>query len=100
VKDIDCVNEDFEFFCIDIDNYVDRPPKYMPMDTTRDVSVSRLYGITADGNSVAIHAFNFKPYFYIQIPNSMDIDESHMEDLKKYFNTKLQNGGIENCELT
>lgn len=68
------------------------------VDQNKDMSVIRLYGVTAESNSVTIHVYNFKPYFYIQIPNSMEIDESHMEDLRKYFNNKLVYPGIERCE--
>ena len=99
MNDINPDEEEFEFFCIDIDNYVDRAPKHLPLDHSRDVSINRLYGVTREGNSVTIHAFNFKPYFYIQIPNSMDISEEHMSDLVKYFNSKLTHQGIEMCEF-
>ena len=99
VPQINPKEEDFEFFCIDIDHYVDKPPKYMDMvENSRDLSIIRLYGVTSESNSVTIHVHNFKPYFFIQIPNSMEIDEKEMEDLRKYFNNKLVSPGIEKCE--
>ena len=30
--------------------------------------VLRGYGVTKEGYSISIHIFNFKPYFYIKIP--------------------------------
>ena len=34
--------------------------------------ILRGYGITKEGYSVSIHIFNFKPYFYIKIPEDWD----------------------------
>ncbi len=31
--------------------------------------VLRGYGVTKDGHSISVHIFNFKPYFYIKIPD-------------------------------
>ena len=41
--------------------------------------ILRGYGITKEGYSVSIHIFNFKPYFYIKIPEDWD------ETKFKYF---------------
>ena len=32
--------------------------------------IIRGYGVTNNGNSISIHIFNFKPYFYIKIPEN------------------------------
>ena len=34
--------------------------------------VLRGHGITSEGNSISIHIFNFKPYFYIKLPQNWD----------------------------
>ena len=93
--------EDFTFFCIDIENYTGKAPNYVRnVDGTKDTTVMRLHGVTSLGNSITVHSFNFKPYFYIQIPNSMEIDEKEMDELRRYFNTKISNpNGIESCEF-
>ena len=74
----------FEFFCIDIDHYVDKVPRHLEcigMDHGRDVSIIRMYGVTEAGNSVTGHVFNFKPYIFIQIPTTMKIEESECEEI-------------------
>lgn len=96
---INSEKEDFDFFCIDVDNYIEKAPRYLPIEQGRDLSIFRLYGVTEAGNSVVVHAFNFKSYFYIQIPNSMEIDNSHMDDVMKYLNSKLATQGVEMCQF-
>lgn len=56
------------FMCIDIDTYADKPPVYTgqnPKEQGKEISIIRLYGVNEKGNSMAIHIFNFRPYFYI-----------------------------------
>ena len=67
VPKIDPSEEDFLFFCIDIDNYTDKPPKYISdkLNVAKDQTILRLFGVTEKGNSLTVHVFNFKPYFYI-----------------------------------
>lgn len=54
--------------CIDVDTYADKLPRYMMKssdDAPTDSCIVRLYGANDKGNSIAVHVYNFKPYFYI-----------------------------------
>ena len=80
--------------CIDVDTYSDKPPGYTgkEQDGRPEVSIMRLYGVNEKGNSIVVHVFNFKPYFYMQVPVTMNLDETHLADLKHHMNTKTFNG--------
>lgn len=96
VEPIQPTHDDIRIMCIDIDSYQDKPPRYMVQqgaDLSQDVSVVRLYGVNAAGNSIAVHVFNFRPYFYIQVPVTMTIEEKDLPELIKLLNLKLGNGG-------
>ena len=47
--------------------------------------ILRGYGVTSEGYSISIHIFNFKPYFYIKIPEDWD------EKKFKYFKNECLN---------
>ena len=32
-----------------------------------------MYGITDAGNSLVVHVYNFQPYFFMQVPQSMQL---------------------------
>lgn len=66
------------FMCTDIDTYADKPPKYLAgsarmANMNQDACIVRLYGANDKGNSIAVHVYNFRPYFYIQVPVTMGI---------------------------
>lgn len=31
-------------------------------------TVIRMYGVTQEGHSVCAHVYNFRPYFYVELP--------------------------------
>ena len=65
--------------------------------------IIRLYGVNDAGNSITVHVYNFKPYFYIQVPVTMHIQDDNMDELKGLLNSKLAGGPganyITECEL-
>ena len=62
--------------------------------------VIRGYGVTKEGYSISIHIFNFKPYFYINVPEEWD------EKVFKYFKSEVlknvqeyNHEGLDICKL-
>lgn len=62
--------------------------------------VIRGYGVTKEGYSISIHIFNFKPYFYIKVPEEWD------EKVFKYFKSEVlknvqeyNHEGLDICKL-
>ena len=67
-----------------------------------ETCIVRLYGANEKGNSIAIHVYNFRPYFYIQVPVTMALQDHHMPELKQLLNNKLGAPGcnyVTECEL-
>jgi len=100
VQPISPKEDDIRFMCIDVDHYAARPPKYMTqLDEYKETSICRLYGVNESGNSIAVHVFNFRPYFYIQVPVTMHLEQEHMDELRNCLNTKIGHPAITECEL-
>lgn len=60
--------DDFIFMQIDTDYYTNVPPAYIKsVNPMHEAPIIRMFGITANSNSVAIHVHNFTPYFYVKI---------------------------------
>ena len=91
--------------CTDIDTYADKPPRYLQYTSTmkeNDTCIVRLYGANDKGNSIAVHVYNFRPYFYIQVPVTMNLQDQHMVELQTLLNSKLAVPGViyvTECEL-
>jgi DNA polymerase delta subunit 1 len=62
----------------------------MAKDDRGEVSILRMFGVNSKGNSLVVHVFNFKPYFYIQVPTTMHLEDAHMPALLELLNAKLQ----------
>jgi hypothetical protein len=70
--------DNIRLMCIDLEHYQDKPPKYMVQrgaDPNLDVSIIRLFGVNEKGNSIVVNVYNFRPYFYIQVPSTMIVSE-------------------------
>jgi hypothetical protein len=48
-----------------------------------------MFGVNEKGNSIVVHVYNFRPYFYIQVPVTMVIMDSDLPALKTLLNSKL-----------
>ncbi|KAG8332843.1 DNA polymerase delta catalytic subunit, variant 2 [Homalodisca vitripennis] len=69
---------------IDIDHYTGTPLAGMPGSQVAPVPVMRMYGVTADGNSVCCHVHGFTPYFFVSAPE--DFTETHCRPFKAALN--------------
>ena len=56
------------------------------VNASMDTCIVRLYGANDKGNSIAVHVYNFRPYFYIQVPVTMAVQECDMEELRHLLN--------------
>ncbi|KAF1740555.1 hypothetical protein MXB_1803, partial [Myxobolus squamalis] len=88
--------QDLIFQVIDIDYYkggfkyvsrLGRVPTNINTHYSEFGSVLRLYGVTSDGNTMLVHIYGFKPYFYLKAPSSFDA--KYIEDLKITLNIAL-----------
>ena len=62
--------------------------------------VLRGYGVTKEGYSISIHVFNFKPYFYIKIPE--DWNERIFRHFKKACLSQIpeyNHEGLDECKI-
>lgn len=58
--------DDISFMCIDVDYYTDKPPRQFGGENDRrEVPIVRMFGVNDKGNSIAVHVYNFRPYFYV-----------------------------------
>lgn len=64
-----------------------------------DVTIIRMFGVNERGNSLVVNVYNFRPYFYIQVPSTMAIHDSDLPQLKQLLNSKLTNFGVTDLEI-
>lgn len=59
--------------------------------TEGPVPVIRLYGSTREGQSVLAHIHGFTPYFYVLLPQSIDISDQALANIKMTLEQKVIN---------
>lgn len=69
-KKLNPKNDKFIFQQIELDHYQGRPLPGMPGAQTGPVPVMRMFGVTAEGNSVCCHIHGFSPYFFVSLPSN------------------------------
>lgn len=54
----------------------------------QESTVIWMYGVTKEGYSVCAHVYNFRPYFYVELPSGVDLSlelrAKLISDLNKY----------------
>lgn len=59
-----------------------------------------MFGANEKGNSIVVNVYNFRPYFYIQVPTTMVLNPSDLHALKALLNSKLTNNyGVVDLEI-
>ncbi|KAG9481511.1 hypothetical protein GDO78_010637 [Eleutherodactylus coqui] len=81
---IDPQQDSICFHQIELDHYIGSHIPGMLGATQGPVPIIRMFGITADGNSVCCHIHGFAPYFYV--PCQSDFKQEHLSDFKKELN--------------
>ncbi|KAF0987519.1 hypothetical protein HZS_1477, partial [Henneguya salminicola] len=79
--------QDLIFQAIDIDYYNGDVPANIQTNYRQYGSILRLYGVCSNGNTMLVHCYGFRPYFYIEAPPS--IDEEYVIGLKNSLNKAL-----------
>nr|BCB92270.1 DNA polymerase delta catalytic subunit [Eulimnadia braueriana] len=72
---------------IDIDSYIGKPLRGMPGSQSGTVAVSRIFGVTSQGNSVCCHVHGFAPYFYITAP--LNFSKDNCKEFQEALNKAL-----------
>lgn len=86
---------DLAFHWLDIDMYSSDPLQANPDgkevlgSTIGPVPVIRMYGVTADGHSVVANVHGFTPYFYVSFPNSVDISDAALGQLRTALDDRV-----------
>lgn len=84
----DSAKDDIIFQQIDIDHYVGSVHKGILAgkieSDNRNLPIVRMYGITANDNSVMIHIHGFIPYFYVKLPSNFRKDR--LDAFRKILN--------------
>ncbi|KAM4014758.1 LOW QUALITY PROTEIN: DNA polymerase delta catalytic subunit [Anomaloglossus baeobatrachus] len=81
---IDPLQDSLCFHQIELDHYIGSHIPGMPGATQGPVPIIRMFGITADGNSICCHIHGFAPYFYV--PCQPGFKEESLSDFKKELN--------------
>ncbi|KAM4704499.1 DNA polymerase delta catalytic subunit [Rhinophrynus dorsalis] len=69
---------------VELDHYIGTHIPGMLGATQGPVPIIRMFGITAEGNSVCCHIHGFAPYFYV--PCQPGFKQEHLSDFKKELN--------------
>ncbi|XP_067005880.1 DNA polymerase delta catalytic subunit isoform X2 [Anabrus simplex] len=72
---------------IDIDHYTGQPMAGMPGSQMGPVPVMRMFGITAEGNSVCCHVHGFTPYLFVTAPEGFS--EKHCAQFRTALNSTM-----------
>ncbi|KAK5644258.1 hypothetical protein RI129_008103 [Pyrocoelia pectoralis] len=76
-------NSSLTFQQLELDHYISpKPYPNMPGAPTGSSAVMRMFGVTAEGNSVCCHVHGFSPYFYVLVPE----DFTNSDDFRKKLN--------------
>ncbi|XP_040289566.1 DNA polymerase delta catalytic subunit [Bufo bufo] len=75
------------FHQIELDHYIGSHIPGMLGAIQGPVPIIRMFGITADGNSVCCHIHGFAPYFYV--PCQLGFSREHLSDFKKELNSAV-----------
>ncbi|MEE6482709.1 hypothetical protein FKM82_013321 [Ascaphus truei] len=84
---IDPKQEPLRFQQVELDHYVGSHISGMLGATQGPVPIVRMFGVTAEGNSVCCHIHGFAPYFYV--PCHTGFKEEHLSDFKTELNNAV-----------
>lgn len=66
--------------------------------------VIRLFGVTAEGNSITAHVYGFKTHMYAHIPSEITLGKQDLEELQSRLNGMLgidsAKSGVVHLEVT
>lgn len=68
---LDASKDSLIFMQLDLDYHTTKPPSKMNMGEG-ETTVVRMFGVTNNQNSVMVHIYNFRPYFYARAPGEFD----------------------------
>nr|BAJ78748.1 DNA polymerase delta catalytic subunit [Euconocephalus varius] len=77
---------------IDIDHYSGQPIPGMPGSQIGPVPVMRMFGITAEGNSVCCHVHGFSPYMFVTAPEGFT--DKHCAQFRTALNSAMLADGF------
>ncbi|GCB59989.1 hypothetical protein scyTo_0014091 [Scyliorhinus torazame] len=69
---------------VELEHYVGSYVAGMPGNKQGPVPVTRMFGITMEGNSVCCHVHGFMPYFYVKAPPGFGSE--HLHDFQRELN--------------
>lgn len=73
--DVDPSRDTLVFQQIDLDHYIDSPvPGFSKRLFSQAGPVTRMFGITKDGRSILCHIHGFRPYFYVELSETISPD--------------------------
>ncbi|XP_053546791.1 DNA polymerase delta catalytic subunit [Bombina bombina] len=87
VPHIDYKLQPLIFQQVELEHYVGSPVSGMLGAKQGPVPVIRMFGITAEGNSVCCHIHGFAPYFYV--PSPPGFKQEHLGEFKKELNNAV-----------
>ncbi|XP_072444842.1 DNA polymerase delta catalytic subunit isoform X2 [Chiloscyllium punctatum] len=85
VPKIDPQVDNIAFQQVELEYYVGSHVAGMPGSKQGPVPVTRMFGITMEGNSVCCHVHGFMPYFYVKAPPGFGSE--HLHDFQRELNT-------------
>ncbi|XP_050523384.1 DNA polymerase delta catalytic subunit isoform X1 [Daktulosphaira vitifoliae] len=89
MREIDSKLDSLAFQQLTIDYYIGEPVKGMSGAQMGQVPITRMFGITMEGNSVCCHVHGYSPYFYTTAPDGFG--PQHCKDFKNRLNAIVLN---------
>nr|BAO20831.1 DNA polymerase delta catalytic subunit [Baculentulus morikawai] len=89
--DLDTKKDYLTFQQLELDFYVGKAVPGMPGAQKGDCPIVRMFGVTAEGNSVCCHVHGFAPYFYVPCPDGFN--ETHCKPFKDALNKAMLDDG-------
>jgi DNA polymerase elongation subunit (family B) len=85
------INEPIEFLALDwyecdllSDVQIERKSSYLNQDHNKSYTIF-IFGVTSKGHSICLRVKNYLPYFYVQIPD--DFDDNQTKNFLDSFNS-------------
>ncbi len=67
--------------------------EFVKNNTGKETCIIRMFGITANGNSVVAHVHNFTPYFYVEVDaKRVNLQPNDLIEIKNMLNNWSQSG--------
>jgi DNA polymerase elongation subunit (family B) len=58
-----------------------------------------MVGVTEQGNSVMAHVYNFRPYFYAEMPPDLSMTPQDLDEMTNELNRRMEGQNVLDLEI-